>query len=482
MERTIGSGGAGGRLLVLALLVNPLTLGFLFWLSFRPVVAIGPSMRPALAGDPGIGFENLWSYRLHDPHRGDIVSIESAITEPQLLAKRVIGLPGETVAIVAGGVLIDGRPLAEPYVTYGSDEDLEPWLLGPGEYWVMGDNRQDSLDSRAFGPVDREDFHGQIAGMFWPPADADATGVGLLALVVLPTLGLSIACGRASLRTGRRRGLGRRSACWGVCLWLPGCWLVGRRSLKARPEEGFIGPRALRTGAGVTATTVLLGFITGAVFGSTVIGGAWFFPSGLALAAANLALLHLPGSLLTRARRGGVAITIELYWCLGSWLLGQVTEEAALAAWAAVVVAGMPYAAQRIHGAPHLIPAPRGRWSGWLGLLRSAETTVVWTAVVGAFLPVERAGGFALLGAAAAVMAIEAARDRDVGWFPRAAIAVALGALAMGAVATTAGSGLGFGAAGIMLLAFIALDLRRDGMRRLHAEAVRRGGGLGAPA
>lgn len=481
MERTGGRGRRGLWLLVAGLTLNPLTLAVLGWWSLRPVVAVGPSMRPTLNGDPGLGFESRWSYRLHDPHRGDIASIASPITEPALLAKRVIGLPGETIAIVAGTVLIDGVPLKEPYVTFASSEDVEPWLLGSNEYWVMGDNRRDSMDSRAFGPVLREEFRGEIAGMFWPPADANAAGLGLLALLVGPPIGLSFVCGAASLRTGRRRGLGRRSACWGVFLWLLGCWLVAHRPLRQKAGDGFIGPQPLRLGRGYHASTAFVGFTMGGSFGSTFFGWNWFLPSGLVLTAVNVALLHLPGSPPARARRGSQAIMLELHWCLASWLLGQITSDGQ-AGLAAVVVAVLPFAARRIHGAIHLVPAPSGRWAGWLALLRSVEAVVIWCAVVAAFLPVERAGGFALLGAAAAVMSAESARERDFGWFPLAAIAVALAVLSAAAASYAAEAGSGLTAAGLVLLAFIVLDLRRDGAKRLRAESVHSGGGLRAPA
>lgn len=122
---------------------------------------------------------NKVSYRLHDVHRGDVVVFERPETtsgDPEIkdLIKRVVALPGETVEVADGRVLVDGRPLAESYLapgtqTYGAVRTTVP----PGHLWVMGDNRSNSSDSRVFGPIDEDLVVGRAFVKVWPITDAD---------------------------------------------------------------------------------------------------------------------------------------------------------------------------------------------------------------------------------------------------------------------------------------------------------------------
>jgi signal peptidase I len=84
------------------------------------------------------------------------------------LIKRVIGLPGETVAVSDNQVVIDGKPLDEPYLVDVFMEDEPPVTLGPDEVFVMGDNRSGSYDSRRFGPVPLDDLVGRAFVTIWP--------------------------------------------------------------------------------------------------------------------------------------------------------------------------------------------------------------------------------------------------------------------------------------------------------------------------
>jgi signal peptidase I len=122
------------------------------------------------------------SWRFSDPARGDIVVFHPPFDGPVLI-KRVIGLPGETVSLSDGAVYIDGKPLDEPYVRRfdGVAEPTQPFSNGlpwalqvpfqvPADsYFVMGDNRTDSGDSREFGPVKRGQFVGRAFARYWPP-------------------------------------------------------------------------------------------------------------------------------------------------------------------------------------------------------------------------------------------------------------------------------------------------------------------------
>lgn len=142
------------------------------------------SMYPTLqVGDRII--VNKLSYDLHGIHRGDIVVFARPSLEDQEyadLVKRVIGLPGETISSKGGHVYINGKRLDEPWLPPGTDSytgalpgDAHPEfdLPGPvkipaGEYYVMGDNRTDSEDSRFFGPIPKSLIVGRAVAVVWP--------------------------------------------------------------------------------------------------------------------------------------------------------------------------------------------------------------------------------------------------------------------------------------------------------------------------
>jgi signal peptidase I len=122
------------------------------------------------------------SWRFADPKRGDIVVFHPPFDGPVLI-KRIIGLPGDEVSLRNGSVYINGKLLDEPYVRRvdGQPEPTQPFSNGlpwslqspykvpEGSYFVMGDNRTDSGDSREFGPVKRSQFVGRAFARYWPP-------------------------------------------------------------------------------------------------------------------------------------------------------------------------------------------------------------------------------------------------------------------------------------------------------------------------
>jgi signal peptidase I len=118
-------------------------------------------------------------YRFRDPARGDIAVFKTpraaaarcGSAEGSTFVKRVIGLPGEVVSERHGYVFVDGKPLHEPYVAAVERDALtQTWARVPAhEYFVMGDNRRDSCDSRTWGPVPRRDFIGPASITYWPP-------------------------------------------------------------------------------------------------------------------------------------------------------------------------------------------------------------------------------------------------------------------------------------------------------------------------
>lgn len=102
------------------------------------------------------------------PPRGAIVTFYHPIDPQTMLVKRVIGLPGEEIAIKRGQVYINGAPLAEPYVVYHDSVSMPSIRIPQDSLFVMGDNRPESGDSRAFGPVPRSHLLGMVVLRYWP--------------------------------------------------------------------------------------------------------------------------------------------------------------------------------------------------------------------------------------------------------------------------------------------------------------------------
>lgn len=174
-------------LIVGALIVAVLVKTFLIQVFWIPSASMEETLD---IGDRVI--VNKISYRFGDPGRGDVVVFEPETFEEESivtkisrnllesvglrtpesdLIKRVIGLPGETVEIRDSTVLIDGTPLREPYLAPDlTMRDEGPWEVPAGQYFVMGDNRNSSNDSRRFGAINRDRIVGKAFSIVWPPS------------------------------------------------------------------------------------------------------------------------------------------------------------------------------------------------------------------------------------------------------------------------------------------------------------------------
>jgi signal peptidase I len=167
------------------------------------------SMEPTLhcAGSPGCEarlsdrvLANRFIYRFRSPHRGEIVVFK---TPPAAQArcgaggtfvKRLIGLPGDTWSERNGYVYIDGKKLNEPYIKPDrrDTETHEPQVVSKGTYFMMGDNRAESCDSRVWGTVPRKNLIGEVFATYWPPNRISiystyvSVGLGTLGLLRLP--------------------------------------------------------------------------------------------------------------------------------------------------------------------------------------------------------------------------------------------------------------------------------------------------------
>jgi signal peptidase I len=156
------------RDLMLSVLIAFLVILFLY----RPVKVEGTSMMPSLYDQERL-FINQFSYKfgLGDIQRGDTVVFWFPEDTTKSYIKRVIGLPGDTVAVDDGYVIINGKKLVENYVPqqYRDDRSYSPRVVPPNEYFVLGDDRISSNDSRAWGFVPRSYIYGKAVFVFWPP-------------------------------------------------------------------------------------------------------------------------------------------------------------------------------------------------------------------------------------------------------------------------------------------------------------------------
>ena len=127
----------------------------------------GQSMEPNLHTNERLVIEKI-SYHLHGPRRGDVVVLRDPAGSPELLIKRVVGLPGERVTLADGRVYVDGTPIDEPYLDQPTNGSGRSWFVPPLHVFVMGDNRSASRDSRIFGAVPMEELVGRALFRYWP--------------------------------------------------------------------------------------------------------------------------------------------------------------------------------------------------------------------------------------------------------------------------------------------------------------------------
>jgi signal peptidase I len=129
---------------------------------------LGQSMEPNLHTSQRVVVEKVTYRFLHGPRRGDVVVLNLP-EQPDMLIKRVIGLPGETIEVRDGQVYIDGEPIHEPWTTNPGGGYYGPVTVPPLHVFVMGDNRSASNDSRSFGPVSVDAIIGRAWFSYWPP-------------------------------------------------------------------------------------------------------------------------------------------------------------------------------------------------------------------------------------------------------------------------------------------------------------------------
>jgi signal peptidase I len=163
-------GGGALEYLIILLISFALVFGFVrpfvmeaFWIpsgSMIPTLEIGDRV-----------LVNKFIYRFTEPKRGDIVVFESVDNPKEDLIKRVVGVPGDRIAVRGGKLFLNGEPQKEPYTNKKlPDRSFFARTTVPkGHVFVMGDNRGNSADSRVFGPLPKKNIEGEAFLRFWPP-------------------------------------------------------------------------------------------------------------------------------------------------------------------------------------------------------------------------------------------------------------------------------------------------------------------------
>jgi signal peptidase I len=152
-------------------------------IAVQTVHVVGLSMYPTLNNDDLLIASKL-DYRLHAPERGDIVIMKDPLDPGREFIKRVIGLPGDRISIHQGHVFVNRVELQEPYLhasgigtAWSNATPAMEEVVPANRYFVLGDNRDHSSDSRMFGSVTREGIEGKAVVRFWPFTRAELLNV-----------------------------------------------------------------------------------------------------------------------------------------------------------------------------------------------------------------------------------------------------------------------------------------------------------------
>lgn len=164
-----------GKLVLISLLI----IVPIRYFVIQPFFVLGASMEPTFQNGDYLIIDEL-SYILGKPQRGDVIVFHYPYNTKQFYIKRIVGLPGETVSLDANGIMIknsehpEGFALQEQYIPTKEEYGNKAVMLGPDEYFVMGDNREASSDSRSWGPLKREFVVGKVFVRAFPFQKAEA--------------------------------------------------------------------------------------------------------------------------------------------------------------------------------------------------------------------------------------------------------------------------------------------------------------------
>ena len=153
-------------------ILETVVLAAIIWLvvnfATARFIVEGSSMEPNFHTGQMLIVSRL-SYKLSSPQRGDVIVFQYPDNPVDDYIKRVIGIPGDTVEITDGHVFIHGQMISEPYLSTVTTDTHGKWVVPPGSYFVMGDNRPHSSDSRTWGMLSREFIIGKAWVSYWPP-------------------------------------------------------------------------------------------------------------------------------------------------------------------------------------------------------------------------------------------------------------------------------------------------------------------------
>jgi signal peptidase I len=167
-------GKSGGvKLWLRDLLVSAVASVLIITFFYQPVRVEGTSMLPRLEDSDRL-FINKFVYRFTAIERGDVVVFRYPRDPDKSYIKRVIALPGDSLQIDHGTVWLNGKPLREKYVPeeYRDSRSMAEITVPEDSYFMMGDHRSISSDSREFGPVERSLIYGKAVFVYWPARDA----------------------------------------------------------------------------------------------------------------------------------------------------------------------------------------------------------------------------------------------------------------------------------------------------------------------
>lgn len=152
-------------------LVALIAVAAIKYFLIQPFIVNGASMEPNFSSGDYLLIDEL-SYRFREPQRGDVVVFKSPQDPSVYFIKRIIGLPKETVEVNGNIIKINGKVLKEPYLSNSISSEWSgtygPKTLGDDQYFVVGDNRMNSFDSRYWGPLSRKAIIGLVKLRLWP--------------------------------------------------------------------------------------------------------------------------------------------------------------------------------------------------------------------------------------------------------------------------------------------------------------------------
>ena len=140
---------------------------FIIRLAVQSFRTDGQSMEPNFHTGEYV-LVNKVAYFFQEPHRGDVIVFHYPFDIHKDFMKRVIGMPGDTIQTTETQVLVNGEILHEPYVSLPLNFESRTWKLGTNESFVMGDNRDNSLDSRIWGPLEQKYIVGKVMVVYRP--------------------------------------------------------------------------------------------------------------------------------------------------------------------------------------------------------------------------------------------------------------------------------------------------------------------------